>query len=360
MRQLTSGVAVLILAFGVFAYVAGPARAASGYDSTYFGESAFLSLTPGQSGQFAAGFNNSGSTGWLNGTASQVDLQVCGSDKVTCGIPSANAAWASGWLSSTAYATTSTDYVGPGQTGFFVYNIVAPSNSAGQTVRFNGDLALHASGQQLHPQGYYQDATVNIASFTIAPTSASPEAGTTVQFTVNGAAAGSTVAFTVTGACGTINPTSGLFTAETVTSPCSVVATTSAGQSASATVTVVSGGGGGGGGTPPVVRVATELFCGEWDPNPIPAGDSESSSTIVSILDQNGDPFASGSFSIDFTHQAGLSTVLFTDSPQLTSGGHATFEVRSTGTAGTDTYLASSDELETSDTCPVIVVIAYD
>src|SRR5205814_1613174 len=84
----------------------------SGYDSAYFGESAFLTLGPGQSGQFAVGFNNTGSTGWLTGSASQVDLAICLPDKTTCNTTSPNAAFASSWLSSTAYATTSTTFVG--------------------------------------------------------------------------------------------------------------------------------------------------------------------------------------------------------------------------------------------------------
>jgi hypothetical protein len=262
-RQVAAGVACLILALGVFAFVAGPSRAASSYDSAYFGESAFLSLNPGQSGQFAVGFNNTGSTGWQIGTASQVDLQVCGSDKVTCGIPSANAAWASGWLRSTVYATTTTAYVGPGQTGFFVYNIVAPSNSAGQTVRFNGDLALDVSGQQLHPQGYYQDATVN----------AGP--------------------------------------------------------------------------------AATQVRCGPWATNPIVNNGSSTTSTTVSVADVNGNVVTFGTYSVSLSRLSGSSTVLVTTSPQSTSGGNATFTVRSSGVAGTDTYQASGTGL-TANNCPPI------
>jgi hypothetical protein len=263
-RRFIVGLAAILLAFGVFAYVAGPSRAASGYDSAYFGESAFLSLNPGQSGQFAVGFNNTGSIGWVRGTASQVNLQVCAADKVTCGVPSPYATWASGWLSSTAYATASTDYVGPGQTGFFVYNIVAPTSSAGQTARFNGDLALNASGQQLHPQGYYQDATVVAAG------------------------------------------------------------------------------------------VATQVQCGAWTTNPIVNNGSATTSTTVSIRDVNGNLVTSGSYSVGFARLNGSSTILVTTSPQSTSGGNATFSVRSSGTAGTDTYQASSTGL-TSGTCPVLI-----
>lgn len=142
-----------------------PAQAAQAYDSQYFGESAFLSLSSGQTGQFAVAFNNIGSTGWQTGTASQVNLAICTPDKSQCNTTSPYASWASGWLSSTAYATQSTAFVGPGQTGWFVYSVRPPTGTPnGITVRFNGDLVLAATGQLIHPEGYYQDAMVGGAA----------------------------------------------------------------------------------------------------------------------------------------------------------------------------------------------------
>lgn len=153
---LTAFVSALVLTG-----ISTPAQAAVGFDSSYFGESAFLSLNPGQSGQFAAAFTNTGSTGWQVGTTSQVNLAVCLDDKTTCNVASPNAAWASGWLSSTAYATQSTTFVGPGQTGWFVYSVIAPAAAIrGAAARFSGDLVLNSTGEKLHAQGYYQDATV--------------------------------------------------------------------------------------------------------------------------------------------------------------------------------------------------------
>ena len=352
LRRFVVGLAALSLALGIAAYLAGPVRAAvPNYDSAYFGESAFLTLSPGQSGQFAVGFNNTGSVGWVTGSASQVDLQVCLADKVTCGVSSPNAAWASNWLSTTAYATTTTSFVGPGQTGWFVYSIVAPASAAGQTARFNGDLALHVGNQQIHPQGYYQDAAVTAApaALTITPASATATVGSTVQFSVTGATPGSTTAWAVNGGCGTITQ-DGLFTATTPVGPCSVVVTTSAGQSASASVSVVPGFGGGGGGSG---QTATHLTCGAWTTNPIANNGTSTSSTTVSVRDVNGNVVSSGSFSVSFTRTSGSSTTLVTASPQSTSSGTATFTVRSTGTAGTDTYQASSSGLS-SVTCPTI------
>lgn len=141
------------------------ARAAAGFDSSYYGESAFLTLAPGQTGQLAVGFTNMGSLGWQTGTATQVNLAICSTDKTTCNAASQYATWAAGWHSSTAYATQSTSYVGPGQTGWFVYTVRPPAGTPdGITARFNGDLVVAASGELIHPQGYYQDVTVGSAA----------------------------------------------------------------------------------------------------------------------------------------------------------------------------------------------------
>jgi hypothetical protein len=160
LKKVLTAITALAVVASLLAGTAGQAAAVSGYDSAYFGESAFLTLGPGQSGQFAVGFNNTGSTGWLTGSASQTDLAICLPDKVTCNTTSPNAAFASSWLSSTAYATTSTTFVGPGQTGFFVYNVTVPAAAAPGVYRFNGDLALHGTASMIHPQGYYQDVAV--------------------------------------------------------------------------------------------------------------------------------------------------------------------------------------------------------
>ncbi len=160
LHKILTAVTALAVVASLLAGAAGQASAASGFDSAYFGESAFLTLGPGQSGQFAVGFNNTGSTGWLTGSTSQVDLTICLPDKTTCSVASPNAAFASNWLSSTAYATTSTTFVGPGQTGYFTYNVMVPSNATPGTYRFNGDLALHGTASMIHQEGYYQDVSV--------------------------------------------------------------------------------------------------------------------------------------------------------------------------------------------------------
>src|SRR5919204_478021 len=75
------------------------AQAAAGYDSAYQFESAFLTLKPGDAGTFSVFFANTGSTAWVAGSSTQVNLAVCAPDKVTCNIPSINAAFAQNWVS---------------------------------------------------------------------------------------------------------------------------------------------------------------------------------------------------------------------------------------------------------------------
>ena len=136
-----------------------PARAAvPGYDSAYAGESAFLTIGPGTTGQFQVFFVNMGTTVWRKGTASQVNLTVCLQNKVTCNVDSPLASWNDGsWLSSRAYATHTQQEVVAGQLGSFVYSFKVPLNVTSGIYRFNGDLALASTGQQIHPEGYYHE-----------------------------------------------------------------------------------------------------------------------------------------------------------------------------------------------------------
>ena len=139
----------------------GQASAVVGYDSEYAGESAFLNIAPGPSQPFQVFFKNTGTTTWQKNTASQVNLAICRADKTTCNAFSPNADWNDGtWLSSIAYATTSQDIVNPGELGTFAYHVKMPLTAQSGTYRFNGDLAIARTLQKIHPQGYYQDATV--------------------------------------------------------------------------------------------------------------------------------------------------------------------------------------------------------
>ncbi|HEY3218275.1 MAG TPA: hypothetical protein VGK15_04220 [Candidatus Limnocylindria bacterium] len=181
MRRILTAITATALALSLVAQATPAQAAVPGYFSSFFGESAFLNLQQGSTGQFVAIFTNTGGTGWLRNSASQVNLGVCLSDKTTCNVTSPNSTWNDGsWLSNIAYATHSTDFVGPGQNGFFVYNVKAPlTATAGATYTFNGDLVLGSTLQQLAPQGYYQSATVQAA--------AGPSTNTTCTGAVGGA-----------------------------------------------------------------------------------------------------------------------------------------------------------------------------
>src|SRR6266508_3073604 len=171
MRRISSAVTAAALALSMtLGLNAGTAVAAVGYDSAYQFESAFLSLAPGDSGTFAVFFANTGSTAWVKGSGSQVNLAICDSSKVFCNIGSTNAAFAVSWLSSIAYATHTKDIVAPGDFSPFSYNIKVPAGQASGTYRFNGDLVVGTTGEKVHPEGYYQDATVTAPTIALGVT----------------------------------------------------------------------------------------------------------------------------------------------------------------------------------------------
>lgn len=194
MRRIISAISVLALAFSLVASATSANAAVAGYDSAYAGESAFLNLTPGQSGTFTVFFANTGSTSWVKGSASQVDLAACLVDKVTCNQQEASdAPFNSGWLSATRYATHAQSTVAPGGIGTFSYDVKVPAGQAAATYRFNGALVLSSSGADIRNEGYYQDVTVTAAPAgtagvitSIAPITGSVAGGTTVTITGTG------------------------------------------------------------------------------------------------------------------------------------------------------------------------------
>lgn len=158
--KLLAGVVVCQLVFG---FASTPAFAAPGYDSLYQFESAFLgNLRPGDTGTFSVFFANIGTVTWVLGTTTQVNLAVCAADKVTCNVASPNASWNPGsWLSAMAYATHAKTAVAPGDFSAFTYNIKVPVDATIGSYRFNGDLVIASNGARIHPEGYFQDATVS-------------------------------------------------------------------------------------------------------------------------------------------------------------------------------------------------------
>src|SRR2546427_10762629 len=160
MRKIVTAVSAAALSLSMLAS-AVPALAVTGYDYAYAGESAFVNISPGQTQNFQVFFANTGTTTWSRGTSTQVDLAACLEDKVTCNAQDASeASWNSGWLSSTRYATTTQTTTAPAALGTFSYQITAPGGATAGTYRFNGDLVLSTTGEKIHPDGYYQDATI--------------------------------------------------------------------------------------------------------------------------------------------------------------------------------------------------------
>ncbi|MGH2500023.1 MAG: hypothetical protein ACRDF0_08055 [Candidatus Limnocylindria bacterium] len=159
MRGLVSTVLAGALASTLL--TASPAAAVTGFDSAYAGESAFVTLRPGESNTFQVFFQNRGTLTWTRGTATQVDLAACRADKVTCNAQDATELpWNDGWLSDARYATHTQLSVAPGQIAAFAYGVRAPLNAAPGTYRFNGDLVRSTTGERIHPEGYFHDATL--------------------------------------------------------------------------------------------------------------------------------------------------------------------------------------------------------
>jgi hypothetical protein len=235
LSRLTLAVFAITLA-AALSVSATPARAATiaggGYSAVYSGESSFTSLPAGARGQFSAIFFNDGQQTWLPGV---VGLLVCLPDKLTCNVPSPNAAYASGWYSSSAYATVTSPVI-PGANGFFIYSFVVPASAApGSSATFFGDVGLIPTGALFRPSGYFQTNTAPAAStLAITPASASVPVGSTFQFIASSAST-----WSVIGGCGAVT-TTGLFAATAMSAPsqpCKVVAVAGA-SSASAPVSV--------------------------------------------------------------------------------------------------------------------------
>lgn len=217
MRKIMSaGVAISLLA-SIFAML-GSSKADAlvpGYDSAYAGESAFLTMTPGATGTFTVFFQNRGSTTWVRGSSTQVDLFACLDDKVTCDVVPEEAAFNPGtWLSATRYATHTQASVAPGAIATFTYTVRVPATVALGTYRFNGDLgvsSMSGGAARIHPEGYYQDLTTTgtpppTGPVTISPPSATNPTSSAGDTSDNGSPGEETFTYTIRNSSGT--PTS--------------------------------------------------------------------------------------------------------------------------------------------------------
>lgn len=188
----TALTALVALAIALTALVGStPAAAATGFHAAFFSESDFLSLAPGQSGQFAVGYSNTGDQAWTKGVVGQqANLATAAPlDNTTL------SAWSSGWLSANRYAAQSAALVAPGQIGFFTYTVKVPNTQPTGVVNFYGRPVIDGL-TFLEDYGYYQ--AVNVAAGSVLITSTLPVSpNVNPRPTVNGTGAGVNCTVTV-------------------------------------------------------------------------------------------------------------------------------------------------------------------
>jgi hypothetical protein len=340
MRRIVTIALTVLMAFSLMLSLqttaSANAIAGGGYNSSYSGESVFTNQPAGGSGQFSAIFFNSGTQTWAAGV---VGLLICDSSKTACNVASPNAAYASGWFSTTVYATVSAS-VPPGSNGFFVYNFTVPAGTAPGTVAtFNGDVGLIANGTELRPEGYFQINTApgSTGGMTISPSSASMPVGGQQQFTVSGAPAGSSTTWTVAGGCGAVT-NSGLFAATATNSPTQPCSVTASAGGASATAPIM------------VFGPATAIRCSATKAT-IPADASTITTVQGTLIDANGNAVTNdNSTAVTFTNNT---PAIMTErnatqpSPRTAQSGVASkdYFAAATGNSGTGVISLSSGSL---------------
>jgi hypothetical protein len=94
----------------------------SGYHARWTAQSPDPTLDPGDLATFVVALKNTGSRGWYKGAADQ-QANLGTNDPQDVDRPEL----AAGWLSANRLATTTTDYVGPGEVGWFEFALRAPS-----------------------------------------------------------------------------------------------------------------------------------------------------------------------------------------------------------------------------------------
>jgi len=195
-KILTTSITGIALAFSMLASTI-PANAAVGYHAAYFSESDFLARSPGQTGQFAVGYTNTGDQAWVKGAAGQqANLATAAPLDNTNDF---TAGWSNGWLSANRYTAQNAALVAPGQIGFFIYNFTVPAAAPAGEHRFYGREVIDGV-TFMEDYGYYQSVTVTAGSVLIGSTT--PTSPSTVnQPVVNGT--GATAASTVTVFSGT-------------------------------------------------------------------------------------------------------------------------------------------------------------
>ena len=143
---------------------AAPYATPPGFDAQFTGESAFLALHPGETGQLTVFFVNTGSVTWVRGTSTEVALSVCVDTPppqgFRCNVLSPYADFALGWTSPRSYAIPAQVSVSPGTIANFTYAIRVPPDAAFGDYYFRGELIHRATQTPIRPTGYYQVVSV--------------------------------------------------------------------------------------------------------------------------------------------------------------------------------------------------------
>ena len=192
-KVITTALAASALVVGLFAG-AFPARAAiAGFHASYFSESSFLALGPGQSGQFVVGYTNTGDQGWVNGASGpQANLATAAPLENTRDY---SAGWSVDWLSPNRYSAQQSDLVAAGQVGYFVYSVRVPVGTAAGLHYFYGRPLIEGV-TWLEDFGYYHVANVQGSTITITSTNP-PSPSTSATPVVNGGGAPVSAAVTI-------------------------------------------------------------------------------------------------------------------------------------------------------------------
>jgi hypothetical protein len=104
-----------------------------GFHASWAGQSPDVTLSPGQTATMVVALRNDGYRGWYRGnpgqqanlgTADPLDAQRWDLDN--------------GWPSASRIATTTTAYVGPGQVGWFQFQVRGPSSPGSYVLRVRG------------------------------------------------------------------------------------------------------------------------------------------------------------------------------------------------------------------------------
>lgn len=164
MARCGFAVLLLVLTFTAMPASAAPAGAPPGFDSGFGGESAFLTLRAGETGNFQVFFLNVGTTAWTRGSATEVVLAICVDTPLPqgfrCNVLSPYADWALNWNSPRIYATATQTTTSSGSLGTFTYSVKVPADATPGDYYFRGELVHRTTGTPLHPVGYYQLVTV--------------------------------------------------------------------------------------------------------------------------------------------------------------------------------------------------------